>query len=133
MPSSSFPSATANSIFIAFIKPGMSSWSRVTAGFAGLTGTFEDAGATAVDAGISSYDGAPPGIGPPPEDAVVGRVYVVEPMGAETWVTLEIAGARVIGRGQPGFVPRSGVAAWLLYDIDRALLFDARTGRRIER
>jgi multiple sugar transport system ATP-binding protein len=73
------------------------------------------------------------GAGPRPEGAVAGRVYVVEPMGAETWVTLDLGGARVIGSAPADFLPRSGEAAWVRYDPARVLLFDAPTGRRLER
>jgi multiple sugar transport system ATP-binding protein len=75
-------------------------------------------------------------LGPPPAEdarAISGRVYVVEPMGAETWVTVEIAGERVIGRAPADFSARSGELVWLSHDPGRALLFDARTERRIER
>ncbi len=41
------------------------------------------------------------GAGLPPAGATVGRVYVREPMGAETWVTVETGGERVVGRA-PG-------------------------------
>jgi multiple sugar transport system ATP-binding protein len=73
------------------------------------------------------------GAGPVSDGAVPGRVYVVEPMGAETWVTVEIAGERVIGRAPGDFRAHSGDPVWLKSQPDRALLFDRRTGRRVER
>jgi multiple sugar transport system ATP-binding protein len=64
---------------------------------------------------------------------VAGRVYVVEPMGAETWVTVEVCAERVVGRAAGDFRARSGDLVWLRCHPDRALLFDRRTGRRVER
>jgi multiple sugar transport system ATP-binding protein len=72
------------------------------------------------------------GRGPLPDDAVPGRVWVVEPMGAETWVTVSVDGERVIGRAPGDFSARSGDEVWLRCSPDRALLFDARTERRID-
>jgi multiple sugar transport system ATP-binding protein len=70
--------------------------------------------------------------GDPPDGAVAGRVYVVEPMGAETLVTAEVNGERVTGRAPGDFAARSGDRVWLYADPDRVLLFDARTQRRVE-
>ena len=68
------------------------------------------------------------GAGPAPEGAIAGSVALVEPTGAETWVTLEVRGERLIGRAPADFVARSGAAAWLAFDPDRALRFDIRSG-----
>jgi multiple sugar transport system ATP-binding protein len=73
------------------------------------------------------------GHGPSPEGSALGRVYVVEPMGAETWVTVEVAGQRVIGRAPADFSARSGELVWLKHEDTKVLLFDAKTERRIER
>jgi multiple sugar transport system ATP-binding protein len=73
------------------------------------------------------------GAGQRPENAISGRVYVTEPMGAETWVTVEVSGERVVGRAPGDFHVRSGELVWLAYDRARVLLFDARTRRRVER
>ncbi len=73
------------------------------------------------------------GGGPPPEGTIPGRVYVAEPMGAETWVTLEIAGERVTGRAPADFVPRLGEAVWARLNLARAHFFDPETTKRIER
>jgi multiple sugar transport system ATP-binding protein len=73
------------------------------------------------------------GAGPRPEGAVGGRVYVVEPMGAETWVTVEVGGERVVGRAPGDFGARSGEAVWLRCEPERMLLFDVQTSRRVER
>jgi multiple sugar transport system ATP-binding protein len=72
------------------------------------------------------------GGGPSPEGAIPGRVYVVEPMGPETWVTMEIGGERVIGHALPDTALRSGDRAWIRYDKGRLHLFDAETERRID-
>ena len=73
------------------------------------------------------------GAGAVPEGAIGGRVYVVEPMGAETWVTVEIDRARVVGRAPGDFGARTGERVWVRCDPARVLLFDARTTRRVER
>ena len=72
------------------------------------------------------------GGGHAPEGAVPGRVYAVEPMGAETWVTVEARGERVIGRARGEIETRSGAQVWLQFDRGRVHRFDARTGRRID-
>ena len=64
------------------------------------------------------------GSGTRPEHTLEGAVYVVEPTGAETWVTLEVGGERVTGRAPPDFAARSGGAAWLRFDPERVLWFD---------
>ena len=73
------------------------------------------------------------GGGPPPEGTIPGRVYVAESMGAETLVTLEIAGERVTGRAPADFLPRSGEAAWARLNLARAHLFDPETTKRLAR
>jgi multiple sugar transport system ATP-binding protein len=73
------------------------------------------------------------GGGVAPKGAVQGRVYVAELVGASTWVTLEIAGERVIGHASADFVPRSGAPAWARLALDRVHFFDRRTTKRIER
>ena len=72
------------------------------------------------------------GGGAPPEGAVPGRVYVAEPVGASTWVTLEIAGERVKGHANADFIPRSGAQAWARLALDRVLFFDPRITKRVE-
>jgi multiple sugar transport system ATP-binding protein len=71
------------------------------------------------------------GAGVAPAGAVPGRVYVAELVGASTWVTLEIAGERVIGHASADFVPRSGAPAWARVALDRVHFFDPRTTKRI--
>jgi multiple sugar transport system ATP-binding protein len=71
------------------------------------------------------------GAGPRPEGALGGRVYVVEPMGAETWVTVELGGERVVGRAPGDFGARSGEMVWVRYEPSQLLLFDAQTSLRV--
>ena len=85
-----------------------------------------------VTAGVRPEDLAVGSV-PGPEGAVPGRVYAVEPMGAETWVTVETGGERVIGRAPGDFLARSGQSVWLRYDPARVLFFDARTKQRVTR
>jgi len=84
-----------------------------------------------VIAGVRPHD-VSIGAGEVPEGAVPGWVYLVEPMGSETWVTLEIAGEHVIGRAVMEVPLRTGEAAWARYEAERVMLFDARTEERIE-
>ena len=72
------------------------------------------------------------GEGPPPGGAIGGAVYVAEPTGAETWVTLDVGRDRVTGRASPDFAARSGGAAWLRFDPERVLRFDAASTERID-
>jgi multiple sugar transport system ATP-binding protein len=78
-----------------------------------------------------------------PEDALVsadeapgslgGDVYVVEPMGPETWVTLDLAGERIIGKAPAAYRARSGQRAFVRIDRERVLHFDRASGMRRER
>jgi multiple sugar transport system ATP-binding protein len=72
------------------------------------------------------------GAGAAPDGAIDGVVYVAEPTGAETWVTLDARGERVTGRAPADFAPRSGDAAWLRFERGRVLRFDRGSGRRID-
>ena len=72
------------------------------------------------------------GEGAPPEGTIAGAVYVAEPTGAETWVTLDVRGERVTGRAPADFAAGSGEAAWLRFDPRRVLRFDARTKVRLD-
>ncbi len=84
---------------------------------------------------------APAQVGLRPEDVALSdaagglpaRVWLVEPMGAETWVTVERGGARLVARCAPGFDARPGAAVALSFDPARLLWFDAATGRRLAR
>ncbi len=68
------------------------------------------------------------GAGDPPGDAIPATVALSEPTGAETWVTLDVRGERLIGKAPRDFASRPGAAAWLAFDRARALRFDLRSG-----
>jgi len=72
------------------------------------------------------------GEGPAPEGAIAGSVYVAEPTGAETWVTLDVRGERVTGRAPASFEARSAEPAWMTFERERVLRFDERTKVRME-
>jgi multiple sugar transport system ATP-binding protein len=82
-------------------------------------------------AGLRPHD-VTVGTGPAPERALAGKVYLVEPTGSETWVTLQLGGARLTGRAAAEAAPGTGETAWALWEDERVLRFDARTGARIE-
>jgi multiple sugar transport system ATP-binding protein len=59
-----------------------------------------------------------------------GRTLVVEPMGNETLVNLEVDGQRVVARTSAEFAAQSGEAVWVDFPAARTLRFDA-AGNRI--
>ena len=65
-----------------------------------------------------------------PEGAVTGTVYLIEPTGSETWVTLQIGKDRLVGRAAEDFGARTGEPAWASWEADRVMIFDAETGER---
>ena len=79
-------------------------------------------------------------IGVRPEDVAVftqagpgrvpGTILLSEPMGNETIVTLESAGQRVVARAAADFSARPRDLGFFSVAVDRALFFDAETGRR---
>ena len=71
------------------------------------------------------------GQGAMPEDAREGRVYLVEPMGAEVWVTVEAGGERLVARAPGDFRAASGDTVWLRHDARYLRRFDAKTGRAV--
>jgi multiple sugar transport system ATP-binding protein len=68
----------------------------------------------------------------PHEVAVGASVTAVEPLGAESTVHLDVAGARLVARAAGFDAPALGSAARLLVDTRRLSWFDAATGHRIE-
>jgi multiple sugar transport system ATP-binding protein len=64
-------------------------------------------------------------------DAARGPVWVVEPVGPVTWVTVEVEGTRVTGRADAAFWPKPGDVAAVTVDEARVLWFDEGTGRRV--
>jgi ABC-type sugar transport system ATPase subunit len=61
---------------------------------------------------------------------IEGRASVVEPLGSDTLVSLDVAGASVIARLPPRIVRRAGEAVRLTVDPANLHLFDKATGRR---
>ncbi|NUO49445.1 MAG: ATP-binding cassette domain-containing protein, partial [Polyangiaceae bacterium] len=66
-------------------------------------------------------------------NAQPAKVWVVEPTGPETWVTLEIDGARIVGRAPASFALRPGSEAFFEIDEEKLHVFDDKTGRRATR
>ena len=63
-------------------------------------------------------------------------MYLVEPMGAESWVTVELGagpgeGARVMARGPAELNAAPGAPAWIRVDRTRLHRFDQTSGRRL--
>jgi multiple sugar transport system ATP-binding protein len=72
------------------------------------------------------------GEGEAPKGAPTGTVYVTEPMGGETWVTVDLGGTRVTARAPGDYAGRGGSSVWLAFVPGRALLFDRATERRLD-
>jgi iron(III) transport system ATP-binding protein len=64
-----------------------------------------------------------------PRPGVAGRVLVTEPMGNETILTMDVAGARVVARVAAEVEASPGGTVWVSLDPRRVLLFDAAGGR----
>ena len=62
------------------------------------------------------------------QGALRGKVYLVEPMGADAWVTVELRGARVTARCEGSVQVRVGQEVGLRFDRSRLLWFDASSG-----
>jgi multiple sugar transport system ATP-binding protein len=62
---------------------------------------------------------------------LAGRITAIELTGAETWVTAEIGGERVIGRAGADYVGRPGERVCLRYHDADLLLFDRATERAL--
>jgi len=63
-----------------------------------------------------------------PQAPLKARVYLVEPMGADAWVTVELASTRLTARCEGSVSWRVGDEVGLRFDPDRLLWFDAATG-----
>ena len=63
--------------------------------------------------------------------AARGRVVLVEPVGSEAYVHVELAGERLVARVDATRRPRPGDEVALAADSAHAHLFDAATGRRV--
>jgi multiple sugar transport system ATP-binding protein len=74
----------------------------------------------------------PEQVGERPGRAIVSApVEIVEPTGAETMVTLRLAGHEIMARFEPQEAPEVGQSVPLAIDMSRACLFDAATERLI--
>jgi len=71
------------------------------------------------------------GLGAAPEGALAGEVYVIEPMGAECWATVQLPGARITARAPGTFQAPSNAPAWVRIDASRVHRFDAATQQRV--
>jgi multiple sugar transport system ATP-binding protein len=71
------------------------------------------------------------GLGEPPQGAQSGDIYLVEPMGSETYVTLRTPTCTLNARGPGGFTAASGAKAWARFDPAKVLKFDAATGKAL--
>jgi ABC-type sugar transport system ATPase subunit len=72
------------------------------------------------------HDGGPGGSAP----LVEGKAIVVEPLGSDTLVSLEVAGQAIVARLPPRIVRRTGEAVRLMADPANLHFFDKATGIR---
>lgn len=73
--------------------------------------------------------------GPGAENSVqriVMRVEVIEPTGPDTMVFTVLNGKRLIGRVHPACNPQPSTLLQLLFDVSKAVLFDPKSGSRID-
>ena len=68
----------------------------------------------------------------PTRGAVAGEVFVVEDLGNERLVTLDVGGQFIVARMPSDYPAEMGQRLWLSFDQERAHLFDAETQRRID-
>ncbi len=72
------------------------------------------------------------GLGAPAPGAAAGSVYLVEPLGAESLVTVAIGERRVVARAAPDFEAPVGAPAWVRPHAGKVLFFaDDPSGARI--
>jgi multiple sugar transport system ATP-binding protein len=64
-------------------------------------------------------------------DGVRGRVDLVEPMGAESWVTVVRGDERVVARAEPARRIHRGDEVSIAVDRSRVLWFDKTSGKRV--
>jgi multiple sugar transport system ATP-binding protein len=64
--------------------------------------------------------------------ALQGDVYLVEPVGSMTFVTVSIGDERIVGRAPPGFTAPAGTRAFVTIDTRDASWFDATSGTRVQ-
>ena len=63
--------------------------------------------------------------------AIESEVYVVEPLGEETIITLEVKGTMVRVVTSPTFKAKIGMRIWTSFDLNKAHIFDRKTGEAI--
>jgi multiple sugar transport system ATP-binding protein len=71
-------------------------------------------------------------VGEPGDGGARGSIYVVEPMGAESFVTVTVGEARITARAAATFSAAPGAMATVRADPSLVSWFDAVTGTRIE-
>ena len=64
--------------------------------------------------------------------SVPGEVFVVEDLGNERLVTLDIGGQFVVGRMPADFPAEMGERMWFSFDPERAHLFDPVSEKRVD-
>src|SRR5262249_42932409 len=64
--------------------------------------------------------------------ALQGDVYLVEPVGSMTFVTVSIGDERIVGHAPPGFTAPAGTRAFMTIDARDASWFDATSGARVQ-
>jgi multiple sugar transport system ATP-binding protein len=67
----------------------------------------------------------------PAERTITAIAEIVEPMGAEVYVTAKVGLARIIARFRGDFVPEVGARLELALDLPRAHLFDVASEKRL--
>jgi multiple sugar transport system ATP-binding protein len=70
---------------------------------------------------------------PPAPGALEARVWLVEPIGAETWVTVERGDVRLVARAGATFAAAPGTRVSIAFDPARLHWFDEGSGRRTTR
>ncbi len=62
---------------------------------------------------------------------LAAKVWLVEPTGPETWVTVLLGEARIVGRASPRFAARAGQLAYVSFDAARVHFFARNEGTRL--
>lgn len=67
----------------------------------------------------------------PTEGALQGQIYVVEQLGSDALVDIELADTRVRARAQPTFRGKVGQQVWFSLPTEHLYLFDATSGKTL--
>jgi multiple sugar transport system ATP-binding protein len=62
---------------------------------------------------------------------IPASIFVVEPLGDSTVVTVEVADARMQVVAEPGFKGETKESVWLSFEPDRILLFEDAGGKTV--